>query len=70
MFSNPYVESTRAGVFAGQMSDENERRAFFINLYNCLTIHALADMADESGLPASPIKVDDMWGTNAYGEQY
>ena len=64
------VESTRAGVFAGQMSDENERRAFFINLYNCLTIHALADMADESGLPASPIKVDDMWGTNAYGEQY
>jgi len=55
------------------MSDDDERRAFFINIYNCLTIHALVEMSDESGIPPAPIKVDNMWGSNAYnigGEIY
>ena len=56
------------------MEDEDERRAFFINIYNCLTIHALAEMAgppsdsseDATSLPTSPLKVENMWGSNAY----
>ena len=56
------------------LEDEDERRAFFINIYNCLTIHALAEMAgtpsdstgDATSLPTSPLKVENMWGSNAY----
>ena len=63
-----YVEfsSQLKRINLDDMEEEGQRRAFFINIYNCLTIHALAEMSDESGMPASPIKVDNMWGSNAY----
>jgi len=42
---------------------EDERKAFFINLYNVQMIHALA--AQET-LPAAPLKVQGMWSRFAY----
>ena len=42
---------------------EDERKAFFINLYNVQMIHALA--AQET-LPAVPLKVQGMWSRFAY----
>ena len=42
---------------------ENERKAFFINLYNVQMIHALA--AQET-LPEKPLGVQGMWSKFAY----
>eukprot|EP00093_Oithona_nana_P006147 06147.XXX_93148_91940_1 [CDS] Oithona nana genome sequencing. len=42
---------------------EDERKAFFINLYNVQMIHALA--AQET-LPAAPLKVQGIWSRFAY----
>ena len=46
-----------------ELLSETERRAFFINIYNCLTIHVLSEFPD---LPTSPLKVQNMWDSNAY----
>jgi len=42
---------------------ENEKKAFFINVYNALTIHGLAEL---SALPESVLKVQQFWKTTAY----
>ena len=38
---------------------QNKRKAFFINIYNSLTIHAMVYQASVGNLPESPMKV--MW---------
>lgn len=42
---------------------ENGKKAFFINIYNTLTIHGLIEQCD---LPASVLKVEQFWKTTAY----
>ncbi|XP_067654988.1 uncharacterized protein [Haliotis asinina] len=42
---------------------QNQLKAFFINIYNALTIHGLAE---ESVLPDSVLKVNQFWRTTAY----
>ncbi|KAL4224551.1 hypothetical protein ACF0H5_015253 [Mactra antiquata] len=42
---------------------ENEKKAFFINIYNALTIHGLVD---QSELPQSVLKVEQFWKTTGY----
>ncbi|XP_078331370.1 uncharacterized protein LOC144625149 [Crassostrea virginica] len=42
---------------------ENERKAFFINLYNALTIHGLAEQA---ALPSSVLDIQQFWKTTGY----
>lgn len=42
---------------------ENERKAFFINLYNALTIHGLAE---QKTLPSSVLDIQQFWKTTAY----
>lgn len=42
---------------------EEERMAFFINIYNCLTIHGLASSEQ---LPASVLEVSKFWSQTAY----
>ncbi|XP_078331125.1 uncharacterized protein LOC144624952 [Crassostrea virginica] len=42
---------------------ENERKAFFINLYNALTIHGLAEQAP---LPSSVLDIQQFWKTTGY----
>lgn len=46
-----------------QEYDEVERKAFFINLYNCQMMDALAS---QQNLPQSPLKVEGMWSKFAY----
>ena len=47
---------------ATQLSDL-DRKTFFINLYNCQTLHVLANQAD---LPRSPKDTEGMWSKYAY----
>ncbi|KAH3857774.1 uncharacterized protein LOC127871497 [Dreissena polymorpha] len=42
---------------------EYEKKAFFINIYNALTIHGLASLAE---LPQSVLKVKHFWATTCY----
>ncbi|XP_062565995.1 uncharacterized protein LOC134228349 [Saccostrea cucullata] len=42
---------------------EPERKAFFINLYNALTIHGLAE---QESLPSSVLDIQQFWKTTAY----
>lgn len=42
---------------------ENEKKAFFINIYNALTIHGLVE---QSQLPESVLKVQQFWKTTSY----
>ncbi|CAF0892229.1 unnamed protein product [Adineta steineri] len=42
---------------------ENERKTFFINLYNTLTIHGIATLTD---LPKSVFDLNQFWKTTAY----
>ncbi|XP_061182675.1 uncharacterized protein LOC133191032 [Saccostrea echinata] len=42
---------------------EAERKAFFINLYNALTIHGLAE---QESLPSSVLDIQQFWKTTAY----
>lgn len=42
---------------------EEAKMAFFINIYNCLTIHGLAS---EEQLPASVLEVNKFWRQTAY----
>ncbi|UJR16365.1 hypothetical protein I4U23_003268 [Adineta vaga] len=42
---------------------ENERKTFFINLYNVLTIHGIASLSD---LPKSTFDLNQFWKTTAY----
>lgn len=42
---------------------ENVRKAFFINLYNALTIHGLAE---QETLPSSVLDIQQFWKTTAY----
>jgi hypothetical protein len=43
--------------------DDNEKKAFFVNVYNALTVHGLA-RADP--LPASVLELDRFWALTAY----
>ncbi|WAR01810.1 hypothetical protein MAR_008368 [Mya arenaria] len=45
------------------MVSENEKKAFFINVYNALTIHGLVERTE---LPQSVLKVEQFWNTTAY----
>lgn len=48
----------------------DQRKAFFINIYNALTIHALAAQPE---LPSTVLEVQDFWKTSSYtiaGEVY
>lgn len=42
---------------------ENEKMAFFINIYNALTIHGLVELSD---LPQSVLKVNQFWTSTGY----
>jgi hypothetical protein len=35
-------------------------KAFFINVYNSLTVHAFVYQANQVAVPESPVKVDDI----------
>jgi hypothetical protein len=36
-------------------------KAFFINVYNSLTVHAFVYQANQVAFPESPVKVDTAW---------
>jgi hypothetical protein len=36
-------------------------KAFFINVYNSLTVHAFVYQANQVAFPESPVKVDIAW---------
>merc|ERR1711872_123238 len=45
---------------------EEERKAFFINVYNFLTIHAVIEYTETHGLPASTKDIPDFWSVYCY----
>nr|XP_053631737.1 uncharacterized protein LOC128688056 isoform X1 [Cherax quadricarinatus] len=58
------------GVLASRLQDvdvsklnNNQRMAFFINVYNALTVDSLCHLKT---LPASTLDVENFWTTNAY----
>ena len=46
--------------------EEESRKAFFINVYNFLTIHAVIDYTQSYGLPASTKDIPDFWSNYCY----
>lgn len=64
-----YVAATALlrGVEAEALGTVPQRRAFFLNLYNCLTVHGLLDAASTAGsLPSSVQKLPDFWNRTSY----
>lgn len=45
---------------------EEKRKAFFINIYNSLTVHAMIYQAQMGSLPEAPIKVPGFWKIHCY----
>ncbi|XP_064601214.1 uncharacterized protein LOC135467371 [Liolophura sinensis] len=46
---------------------EDERKVFFINVYNALTIHGLADMTEKGGeIPSSVLDIQQFWMRVSY----
>lgn len=46
--------------------NEEKRKAFFINIYNSLTVHAMVYQAQIGMLPESPVKVPGFWKIHCY----
>jgi len=46
--------------------NEEKRKAFFINIYNSLTVHAMIYQATTGVLPESPVKVPGFWKLHCY----
>eukprot|EP00091_Calanus_sinicus_P010377 TRINITY_DN24186_c0_g1_i1.p1 TRINITY_DN24186_c0_g1~~TRINITY_DN24186_c0_g1_i1.p1 ORF type:complete len:278 (+),score=39.79 TRINITY_DN24186_c0_g1_i1:264-1097(+) len=46
--------------------NEEKRKAFFINIYNSLTVHAMVYQAQIGRLPESPVKVPGFWKIHCY----
>lgn len=67
-----YVEMTKALTQVDLKSlERTEKIAFFLNIYNCLTIHGLA--VYESGIPDSVLEITNFWKRTAYdigGDKY
>jgi len=66
-----YVDLSKdlQSVDLGNLS-EDERKAFYLNIYNALTIHGLAN---QKSIPSSVLGVEHFWKTTAYnigGLQY
>jgi len=57
------LKTVNADVFS-----ENKKKAFYINIYNSLTIHAMVYQASISNgkVPESPMKVPGFWKIHAY----
>jgi len=45
---------------------EDQRKAFFINIYNSLTVHAMVHQARTGSLPDSPKEVPGFWKLHCY----
>jgi len=45
---------------------EDQRKAFFINIYNSLTVHAMVHQAKTGTLPDSPKEVPGFWKLHCY----
>lgn len=45
---------------------EDKRKALFLNIYNCLTIHAMVHQSASGSIPESPMKVPGFWKIHAY----
>jgi len=60
-----YVDRTKAlkAVKLGNL-EQKEKIAFFLNIYNSLTIHGLAMC--ESGLPNSVLEIENFWRRTSY----
>jgi len=46
--------------------NEEKRKAFFLNIYNSLTVHAMIYQATLGALPESPVKVPGFWKLHCY----
>jgi len=49
-----------------ELFSEDKRKAFFINIYNSLTVHAMVYQAQIGILPESPVKVPGFWKIHCY----
>eukprot|EP00092_Neocalanus_flemingeri_P041673 GFUD01045390.1.p1 GENE.GFUD01045390.1~~GFUD01045390.1.p1 ORF type:complete len:287 (+),score=64.19 GFUD01045390.1:191-1051(+) len=49
-----------------ELFSEDKRKAFFINIYNSLTVHAMVYQAQIGSLPESPVKVPGFWKIHCY----
>jgi len=49
-----------------ELFNEEKRKAFFINIYNSLTVHAMIYQAQIGHLPESPVKVPGFWKIHCY----
>ena len=59
-----YLDTARTlKSFDSAALPELERKAFYINLYNCFTMHVLAIQEDNA---VSPLKIEGMWTKYAY----
>jgi hypothetical protein len=47
----------------GDLQEESDKKAFFINIYNALTVHGLAVATP---LPTSVLELDQFWANTAY----
>ena len=57
MFDDYCKEVAKLRFIKPENYGENKRKAFFINIYNSLTIHATVFQASAGNLPDSPMKV-------------
>ena len=57
MFEDYGKEVAKLRFIRPENYGENKRKAFFINIYNSLTIHAMVYQASAGNLPDSPMKV-------------
>ena len=57
MFGDYCKEVAKLRFIRPEEYEEDKRKAFFINIYNSLTIHAMVYQASAGNLPDSPMKV-------------
>ena len=57
MFGDYCKEVAKLRFIRPEEYGEDKRKAFFINIYNSLTIHAMVYQASAGNLPDSPMKV-------------
>ncbi|XP_055341170.1 uncharacterized protein LOC129590147 [Paramacrobiotus metropolitanus] len=67
-FVNCAVELQQASLTPlSGVSNESLRKAFFINIYNLMTMHALIELsARDTGIPRSMLDVKDFWRSFEY----
>jgi len=72
MASSPqFEEYVRTAALLRHLSpetfSEEQRKAFFVNIYNCLTVHAMVHQAGLGGMiPSSPKDVPGFWEIHCY----